>query len=492
MNWGVCMLNTSEGMKKQGDLGIVRLTAFAIGTTLASGVFSISGDMAAGGANTGAVLVGWGICLIGMLALMMCFYGLNKHRPDLKSGVYSYAREGFGEYLGFNSAWGYWLSAMLANVSFATLLFAAMGYFFPVFGQGNNLISIICASALIWFTVWLVLRGVSEAATINLIVVIAKILPIMVLIVAIIFARKFNFSIFMENFWGEPGGLSFMEQVKATTGTTVWAFVGIEGAVVISGRARRSRDAGSASVISFLCLMAIYVMISVLSMGVMTRPELAELGNPPMAGVLEHVVGSWGAMLVNFAVIVSLAGATFSYTILAAESAYAPALQGCFPKYFAGENKNNAPAKSLIISNLVIQGFLIIVLFNESTYQIFYTLSASMIMVPYLLSGLFYFKEVIKKRGTIQELSSSELLIQRGIALMGTVYGAWLLYASGTVYVLITALLYAPGTIIYAWSKREKGKKVFDSKRDYVIFGVIILMFIVSVIGIANKTIQPF
>lgn len=486
------MLNTDNREIKQNDLGIIRLTAFAIGTTLASGVFSLSGDMAAAGANTGAVLVGWLICLVGMMALMMCFYGLNKYRPDLKSGIYSYAREGFGDYVGFNSAWGYWISAMLANVSFATLLFAAMGYFFKAFGAGNNLLSIVIASAFIWFTVWLVLRGVSEAATINLMVVIAKILPIMVLIVAIIFVGAFDFKIFMENFWGEPGGLSFMEQVKATTGTTVWAFVGIEGAVVISGRAKRSRDAGTASVISFLSLLAIYVMISVLSMGVMTRPELAALGNPPMAGVLEHVVGTWGAMLVNFAVIVSLAGATFSYTMLASESAYGPAVQGCFPKYFAKENKNKAPKSALIISNVVIQVFLIIVLFNESTYQVFYTLSASMIMVPYLLSGLFYLKEVVSKRGELGDLKGSRYSIQMLIALGGTIYGGWLLYASGVIYVLITALLYAPGTLIYIWAKKEKGEKPFSLKRDYVILAVIMVMFVISVVGIFNKTIQPF
>lgn len=478
--------------KGKGDLGLLRLTTFAIGTTLASGVFSISGDMAANGANTAAVLVGWLICGLGMLALMLCFYGLNEHRPDLTSGVYSYAKEGFGDYIGFNSAWGYWISAMLANVSFATLLFASMGYFFPVFGTGNNLISIICASALIWFTVFLVLRGVSQAATINAVVVIGKILPIMVLIVAIIFSKAFDLTIFMNNFFGEPGGMGFMEQVKATTYTTVWAFVGIEGAVVISARAKRSKDAGSASVISFLCLLAIYIMISVLSMGVLTRAELAELGNPPMAGVLYHVVGAWGAALVNFAVIISLAGATFAYTMLAAEAAYAPASQGCFPKFFASENTKKAPAGSLILSNLIIQVFLIIVLFNESTYQVFYTLSASMIMVPYLLSGMFYLKQVLQRHGTIAQLSSGKLAVQRIIALVGTCYGAWLLYASGMVYVLITALLYAPGTLVYLWSKKEKGEKAFSSSVDIVILVAILIMFVASAVLIANKTIQPF
>ncbi|MEU6633909.1 hypothetical protein ABZ905_37405, partial [Streptomyces parvus] len=29
-------------------------------------------------------------------------------RPDLDAGVYAYAKAGFGEYLGFFSAFGYW------------------------------------------------------------------------------------------------------------------------------------------------------------------------------------------------------------------------------------------------------------------------------------------------------------------------------------------------------------------------------------------------
>ena len=86
-------------------------------------------------------------------------------------------------------------------------------------------------------------------------------------------------------------------------------------------------------------MLALYMMISVLSMGVLPTEELAELSTPSMAGVLEAVVGSWGATLVNVAVIISIAGALFTYTILCVDSAYAPASKGCFPKFFARVNE---------------------------------------------------------------------------------------------------------------------------------------------------------
>lgn len=73
----------------------------------------------------------------------MCFFKLSVVKTDLTSGIYSYAKEGFGEFVGFNSAWGYWMSAMLAQLSFITLLFAALGNFFDVFGSGSNLASMV-------------------------------------------------------------------------------------------------------------------------------------------------------------------------------------------------------------------------------------------------------------------------------------------------------------------------------------------------------------
>ncbi|NLW23515.1 MAG: amino acid permease [Tissierellia bacterium] len=301
-----------------GDLDLIRLIAFSIGTTLASGIFSISGDMAANGAYAVATIIGWLIAGIGMFGLTLCYYGLNRVRPDLTSGIYTYAKEGFGEYLGFNSAWGYWVGCLLTNVSFAALLFSAVGYFFPIFGTGNNLISVICASLIIWVSAFLILRGVRQAASLNVAIVIAKILPILAMLLSIVFFRAFDLEIFINNLWGKESGISLLDQIKATTPVTMWCFVGIESVVVISKRAKRSKDAGSATVISFLSLLLIYIMISVLSMGVMPVEELAQLGNPPMSGVMEHVLGSFGAILVNVAVIISLLGAMYTYTIFTA------------------------------------------------------------------------------------------------------------------------------------------------------------------------------
>lgn len=470
--------------EKDNGLSLGMLIAVIVGSTIGSGIFSSVADMAGQGAHAGAILIGWGIAGIGMFALMMAFSGLNKLRPDLINGVYSYASEGFGMFVGFNSAWGYWISALLCNVSYVALLFGAIGYFFPVFGEGNNLPSIIGGSIAIWFCAFLLIKGVKEAAGLQLFVTITKIIPLIVFAIAIVVVRAFDPQIFLENFWGD-GSVALLDQVKATTGATVWSFIGVEGAVVLSGRAKKSSDIGKASVFGFLGLLSIYVMIAALSLGVMSPAEMGELSNPPLAFILEKAVGPWGAMLINLGVILSLAGALLGWTIIAAECPYTAALQGVFTKVFAKANANEAPVASVIITNMIIQVFLVIMYFSDGTYQLFYNFSASMIMMPYLLSGLYYAKVTTLKLG-MENYSSGQLAVQRFWAYLATLYGVWMIYSGGLLYLLVTTVLYVVGLAVYAYGQKEYGRPIFQ--RGYeaalalllVIAGAVSLYLLVS------------
>ncbi len=133
-------------------LGLLPLVALVVGSMIGGGVFSLPQNMAKG-ASPGAVLIGWLITGIGMLALAFVYQGLSTRKPKLDAGPYSYARAGFGDFVGFNSAWGYWLSAWLGNVSYVVLIFGALSYFYPAFGsEGNTTQAIIGASVVLWAT----------------------------------------------------------------------------------------------------------------------------------------------------------------------------------------------------------------------------------------------------------------------------------------------------------------------------------------------------
>ncbi len=259
------------------------------------------------------------------------------------------------------------------------------------------------ASCIIWFYAFLVSRGVKEAAGVNLIITISKFVPIFVALTAIIFFQKFDVNIFMENMaHGSVEGMSFFEQVSGTMMVTIWVFLGIEGAVAISGRAKKDSDVGKATVIAFVCVLTIYLLVSTLSMGVMPLSELSELSNPALAGVMERAVGPWGATLINGGVVLSLVGAMLGYTVLSAECPLRGGGPGRFREGVRPCEQKGAPIVTLVVTNLIIEVFLVIMLFSESTYQFFYTLSAGMILLPYLLSAAYFAKVAFTEAGSFK------------------------------------------------------------------------------------------
>ena len=447
------------------------LIALVVGSMVGGGIFSLPQNIAAS-ASAGATLIGWLITGVGMLTLAFVFQTLANRKPQLDGGVYVYAKAGFGDYMGFSSAWGYWISAWIGNVSYMVLLFSTLGYFFPVFGEGNTLAAIIGASVVLWLLHFLVLRGIHEAAFINTVTTIAKMVPLALFIV--LAAIAFKMDVYTADFWGanNPELGSVMDQVRNMMLVTVWVFIGIEGASIFSARAEKRADVGKATVIGFIAVLLLLVLVNLLSQGILAQAQLAGLKNPSMAGVLEHVVGPWGAMLISIGLIVSLAGALLSWTLLCAEILFASASDHTMPAFLRKENANKVPVNALWLSNGLIQLFLIITLFNDATYLKLLYLATSMILVPYFWSSAYAL--LLAVRGETYENDAGQRNKDLLIALISTVYAVWLVYAAGVQYLLLSALLYAPGAILFAKAKHELGQAVFTGVEKLIFLGVLI------------------
>lgn len=446
---------TTTGAARKLRLGA--LTAMVIGSMVGSGVFSLPQNMAAG-AGPLAILIGWGITGVGILALALVYQGLSRRKPELNAGPYAYAKEGFGPFVGFNAAWGYWISAWIGNVSYLVVMFSALSFFLPSFGEGNTWQAILGASAVLWLIHMLVLSGVRQAAFVNLVATIAKIAPIVLFIGIAVVA--FRVDVFSLDFTGTQNTSlgSIMAQVKSTMLVTLWVFIGIEGASVYSSRAERRQDIGAATMLGFAACLAMYALVSLLSLGIMNQPELAALKNPSMAGVLEKVVGPWGAIVINVALVVSVLGAFLSWTLLAAEVPYMAAKDGTMPRFLAGENDKGAPAVSLWVTNGLVQAFLIITYVANSTYMALFSIASVAILVPYVFSGAYAAKIALGRDGYAADDSRTRDL---AAGLVATVYGVWLVYAADPKYLFMAAMLYVPGIIFYVLARRETRQKTF-------------------------------
>ncbi|WP_024555094.1 amino acid permease [Franconibacter helveticus] len=445
-------------------LGLAALTALVLSSMLGAGVFSLPQNMAAV-AGPAALLTGWGVTGGGILLLALAMLFLTRLRPDLDGGIFTYAREGFGELVGFCSAWGYWLCAVIANVSYLVIVFSALSFFtdtpeLKIFGDGNTWQSIVGASVLLWFVHWLVLRGVQTAASINVAATLAKLLPLGLFV--ILAAIGFKLSTFSLDFKGVALGVPVWEQVKNTMLITLWVFIGVEGAVVVSARARNKSDVGMATLLAVLAALAVYLLVTLLSLGVVTRPELAQMRNPSMAGLLVEMMGPRGEVIIAAGLIVSVCGAYLSWTIMAAEVPLLAARYRAFPKALLRQNANNAPAASLWLTNASVQVCLVLIWATGSDYNTLLTIASEMILVPYLLVGAYLVK--IAKRP-----------LHRLTGVGASIYGLWLLYASGPMHLLLSVVLYAPGLLVFLYARRTHQHDVALRSHERVLIGLLLI-----------------
>lgn len=427
-------------------LGLGALTALVLSSMLGAGVFSLPQNMAAV-AGPAALLLGWLITGVGIIFLSLAMLLLTRLKPELDGGIFTYARAGFGELMGFCSAWGYWLCAVIANVSYLVIVFSALSFFTDtpdriIFGDGNTWQAMLGASVLLWLVHWLVLRGVQTAASINLMATLGKLVPLLLFIVLAVMA--FNYDRFRFDFSGVTLGQPLWEQVKQTMLITLWVFIGVEGAVVVSARARQKKDVGRATLFAVLAALLVYLLVTLLSLGVVPRAELAEMRNPSMAGLMTRLMGNWGDAVIAVGLVISVCGAYLSWTIMAAEVPLIAAQQGAFPRSIARQNRHNAPAASLWLTNGSIQLCLILIALTGANYNNLLTIASEMILVPYLLVGLYLIKVV---RGQHKPLAMAA-----GIG--ASLYGIWLLYASGPLHLMMSVVLYTPGLLLFLFARR--------------------------------------
>ncbi|HDS8471394.1 amino acid permease [Klebsiella quasipneumoniae] len=445
-------------------LGLSALTALVLSSMLGAGVFSLPQNMAAV-ASPSALLIGWAITGVGILFLAFAMLLLTRIRPDLDGGIFTYAREGFGELIGFCSAWGYWLCAVIANVSYLVIVFSALSFFtdtpeLRLFGDGNTWQSIVGASVLLWVVHFLVLRGVQTAAGINLVATLAKLLPLGAFVA--LAALAFQLDTFRLDFSGLALGVPVWEQVKNTMLITLWVFIGVEGAVVVSARARHKRDVGRATLLAVLSALAVYLLVTLLSLGVVPRSELAEMRNPSMAGLMVRLMGSWGEIVIAAGLIVSVCGAYLSWTIMAAEVPNLAATHKAFPRLFARQNRNNAPSASLWLTNISVQASLVLIWLTGSDYGTLLTIASEMILVPYLLVGAFLLKIATRP-------------LHQAVGIGAGIYGLWLLYASGPVHLLLSVVLYAPGLLVFLYARRTHQHDRSLKRRELALIGLLLV-----------------
>jgi arginine:ornithine antiporter / lysine permease len=472
---------TTTDVKASQKLPLMTLTAMVVGSMVGAGVFSLPRNFGQATGVLGAV-VAWVIAGVGMLMLAFVFQTLAVRKPELDAGVYAYAKAGFGEFPGFFSAFGYWASACVGNVSYWVLIKSTLGVVVPGFGEGNTLLAVAVSAVGVWAFHFMILRGVKEAAAINRIVTIAKLVPILVFVVVLAVALRAD--VFAANLWGDDrsfGGL--WEQVRATMLVTVFVFLGVEGASVYSRYAQKRSDVGRATVLGFLSVLALFASVTLLSYGALPKGELEQLRQPSMMGVLESVVGVWGSVFIGLGLIVSVLGAYLAWTLMAAEVLFVAAGDDDMPRFLRRQNAHDVPVAALVMTTVLITAVLAVTLFSDDAFTFTLKLCSSLSLIPYLLAAAYALQ--IGIRGETYETARERRRKELTFAAIAVVYTAFLIIAAGLEFLLLSFIIYAPGTILFVMARREQHRRVF-SPAELVLFVVAVVLAVLGIVGLAT------
>ena len=455
------------------EMSLLGLSMIVIGSMLGGGVFNLPSSISQS-AGVVASLLAWLITGVGVFFIAKVFQTLSKEKPEIIGGIYYYAKDGFGDYVGFNSAWGYWLSNIIGNVSFVILFLDALSKFIPSIGGSGGQIGLFLGTFMIWGVIFLVARGIRTASLLNTIATGAKVIPILMAIFLLFIHfhyHTFSLDVFAKNMAvnGKELG-SVPTQIRHAMLQTMWVFVGIEGAVVLSGRAKRARDVGRATLIGYSVTLAIYVLIVMLSFGSLPQEQLANLPSPSLSGVLRASTGTWAAHMIDIGVIISVLGAWISWTILAAEISFDAAQDKMFPAFLGKANKQDAPVNALVLNGVIMQVVFLFSRWAMDAFQAVTDTATTMVLVPYVLSAAFLWQVAKGNRHKGQQF----------LALGGIIYGIYMLYSSGMLNLLYCIGIYALGFVFWLWNSHTYHRPVFSTKRDTLLFTVVTLLGLVS------------
>jgi len=199
--------------------------------------------------------------------------------------------------------------------------------------------------------------------------------------------------------------------------------------------------------------LLIYVLLSVLPYGVMHQSELAKIANPSTAGILEALVGKWGAWLMNIGLLISVLTSWLAWTMVTAQIPQAAAVNGTFPSVFAKENEHKSPAVSLWVTSALMQLFMLLVYFAGNAWNTMLSITGVMVLPAYFASCAYLWKICEDHE------YPNNFYIRRAHALFSAIIGAgyalWLIYAAGLQYLLLAVIFMVIGIPVYVWAKKE-------------------------------------
>ena len=434
----------SSGYKK---ICLITTTSLVVGNMIGAGIFILPASLSTYGSIS---LLGWIFTATGALILAKIFSNFSRIIVNKSGGPYVYSKEGFGDFIGFLVAWGYWISTWISNAAIAIAIIGALSFFFPIL-ETNSLLAVSVGLSMIWFFTWINSKGIRTSGTIQVITTVLKILPLLfVIIFGLFFFSSHNFPKF--NLTGENDFTAF----SLVAALTLYAFLGLESASIpVENIKSPSKIVPKATMLGTIISTCIYILGTVVLFGVLPI-ETLQNSPAPFAEAGQIIGGKYTGYFIALGAAISGMGALNGWILILAQIPMAAAKDKMFPKIFKKNNKNGAPVLGLIIGS-VLSSLVMLMNFSESLVTQFtfvVNLTVLACLVPYLFVSAAYIIVVIQKHTHTNRILKTMIL-----GFLGFLYSLWAIYGSTAdvvFYGFLLLLLGIPFYVLMQWNKYKR------------------------------------
>ena len=332
---GPASIAPETGQLRRG-LTLGALVALVVGNQLGTSLYTLPASVANAAGPLG--VVSWLVGAVGFWMLAEVFAGLGP-RFERTGGPYVFADAAFGRFVGFQTAWCYWLSVWVGNVAIVTGVVAYVGFFVPAVDD-VPMVRFVLAQALLWGAAWLNVRGVRESGRVQLVLLVLNVVPFVLLALSL---RAFDAANFTPL---APHG---MRGMGAGVVLLVWAFSGVESATVAAEEVVGGGEAiRRGTRIGFAIAAVMFILAAVVVTGVLPSDAIGATARP-LSLVVERALGPWGGTAIAVLGVVTAFACLNGWTLLLGRIPLSAARDGVFPRAFAAVHpRHGTPARGLL------------------------------------------------------------------------------------------------------------------------------------------------
>jgi APA family basic amino acid/polyamine antiporter len=420
-------------------LGVRALAATIFNVIVGGGIFGLPSEVARGlGA---AAPLAYIACAIAMGLIVLCFAEAGS-RVSLSGGPYAYVEVALGGFVGFLSGVLLWLVTSFATAAVASVFAASLAAFVPVLSAG--LARGIVLATLFGALAFINVRGVRQGTRLVEIVTVAKLLPLIALVV-------------VGAFYADSAQLAWertppMSEIGRTSIVLFFAFAGIESALVPGGEVKDpARTVPRALFIALAGVTLLYIAVQLVAQGILGSALAAEPA--PLTAAARRISPAFGVLL-GLGAVISTFGHSSGMMLATPRALFAFGRDGVLPRAFAAVHPRFRTPHVAIIAQAVICGVLAI----TSSFGRLAVLATVSTLVLYLLCCVAAW---ILRRRNVRVEGAVPFTVPGGpiVPVLAVAIVTWLLSSATAREFLIVGAVLAGGAILFVVSGAHRAAR---------------------------------